>query len=110
MANEYEEKLSQQQSLQSSDDKRRDLVSHDLSFESAKSTQSLLYAASNAGFNQKKNDTKEKVKARFRERMTSQNNRGKESESFIESTERKNKVHQRLEFYERSLKAVEKYK
>jgi hypothetical protein len=113
MANEYEEKLSQQQMLPLSVVKRKDLSSNDISFESATSTQSLLYAASNVGFNQKKNDTKEKVKARFRERSSNQHYKHSDrdaSNPLPENKEKLNKVHQRLEFYERSLKAVEKYK
>ena len=109
MASEYEEKLSQQQNV----DKRNDLPSHDLSFESATSTQSLLYAASNVGLNQRKNETKEKVKARFRERNSNQHYKHSGQNPLISPSDNKeklNNVHQRLQFYERSLKAVEKYK
>jgi hypothetical protein len=84
---------------------------------------SLLYAASTIGTDQDKNETKERLKAKFRQRRAEQGNNvsirlSNNKEQTIKRTtvtfdlgKQKHfsgSVQQRLQFYERSLQAVER--
>ncbi len=78
---------------------------------------SLLYAASTIGTDQDKNETKERLKAKFRQRRAEQGNHvSNRLSNNVEQTMKNTttskhfsgSVQQRLQFYERSLQAVER--
>ena len=120
IASEYEMRLNGHQLVakSASQRSREDLVlnsskSHEAS---GKSTQSLLYAASNVGLDQDKLEAKERIKARFRTRNlektqnTAQDNNAEHDSPRNDIARNKHlltgKVSQRLEFYERSLDSI----
>jgi len=99
MANEFEMKLNSQKLLVNSigNGSSSSQISLPLTIDStlvsATGTQSLLYAASHVGLDQEKINAKVRIKERFRQRN---------------AQKLTGQVHQRLEFYERSLQAVRK--
>jgi hypothetical protein len=106
MLSDFEAKLKSQSLL------KTNIVSlNDDSLESATGHQSLLYAASTVSADPDQNEAKERIKARFRQRrMEGSQKPVKEQSDIVRNTAGKQKlsgqVHQRLEFYERSLQAV----
>lgn len=101
MENDYEEKLQTHKALAASDFyKRNPGVENDTH------KKSLLYAASTVGTDQDKNDAKERIKARFRQRRSTTTAEGSRAE--MQKKVNNGSVEQRLQFYERSLQAVER--
>ena len=114
MASDYEAKLKSHSVLSELTAKLKDA-----SFDSATTTQkSLIYAASTVGTDPDQDGAKARLKAKFRERRLSkisddneESSGKKDSEKpSIKSTTNKQrlsgKLHQRLEFFERSLKSI----
>ena len=109
MASDYESKL-QSQALMADliVPKQKESIKNGSFFESPHS-QSLLYAASSTvGTDPDQCEAKERVKAKFRQRRTKTNADKAKDESNVNSAGRQKlgRVHQRLEFYERSLQSI----
>jgi len=99
MASDFEAKLKSHTLLTDITQKIKDN-----SLESATSAESLLYAASTVGTDPDQNEVKARIKAKFRQRRSNlgkSNQEGQNAETLSDQ-----QVHQRLAFYERSLKAV----
>jgi hypothetical protein len=91
IANEYEMKLQSQKLLNLHSDARSQISS----FQSITDQKSIPYNGSNAN-SERQGELRDRIKAKFRERKQASDNAA-------------GKVHQRLQFYERSLQAVQKY-
>lgn len=99
LENDFEEKLQSQKALAASDFyKRNSGVENDTH------KKSLLYAASTVGTDQDKDDAKERIKARFRQRRST----AEGGRSELQKKVNNGSVEQRLHFYERSLQAIER--
>lgn len=99
MLSDFEAKLKSQTLLANSAASQ-----NDNSFESIH--QSMLYAASTVGTDPDQNETKERIKAKFRQRRTNSKQKDGHDLGTEEKQKLSGKVHQRLEFYERSLRAI----
>jgi len=120
MASEFELKLNNQKLWANSigngstSSQASSPLSIDSTLVSATGAQSLLYAASHIGLDQEKINAKVRIKERFRQRNAQGFTKAKSAGAANGSGASKNKqklsgqVHQRLEFYERSLQAVRK--
>ena len=105
MLSDFEAKLKSQSLL------KTNIVSLNDDSQSATGHQSLLYAASTVSADPDQSEAKERIKARFRQRRMEESQKPlKEKSGIARNTAGKQKlsgqVHQRLEFYERSLQAV----
>jgi hypothetical protein len=102
MASDFESKLKNHALLTEVTKKIKDN-----SFESATSPQSLLYAASSVGTDPDQNEAKARIKAKFRQRRSRDGKSNQEGQN-MDTTQKLSgqQVHQRLEFYERSLQAI----
>jgi len=108
MQSDFEAKLKSQVILNNS--KKRVKFGQENSLEAATSPESMLYAASSVGADPDQNETKARIKARFRERRKISNvdDTKEEARPTLETNKSKlsGRVHQRLQFYERSLQSI----
>ncbi len=120
MENDFEDKIKHHKSLVKDSFMSKVGFTNDMASDSFnKNTtahSSLLYAASTVGIDQDKNEAKERIKARFRQRRSGGDNAERnlvpnksiEQQGSGRQKKLSGSVQQRLQFYERSLQAVEK--
>jgi hypothetical protein len=121
MESSFEDKIQTHKNLMKDTFKNQVGFSKDMSSESFNNNpgahSSLIYAASTVGIDQDKNDAKERIKARFRQRRSEDGkvvnsaDKSQHADAGPSSSKQNNlsgSVQQRLNFYERSLQAVER--
>lgn len=116
MASDFDDKLHSQDLIAGVTQKKKVSFDTGSSHASATDPKSMLYAASSVGTDPDQNETKARVKAKFRQRRSKlheekiahergqkdSNNHPVANKEWISG-----QVHQRLEFYERSLQSVQ---